>query len=99
MVYKTFDVDHGGLETRYHGITGEVSWLVERYPAWKSIKSIGVIDAARECGDKISSERRLYVSSLPADPELCTISSRVHWGIENLVHYVLDVVFGKMRPG
>jgi predicted transposase YbfD/YdcC len=91
--HTTFEVDHGRLEKRFHGITGDVSWLVERHPLWKSIKSIGVIDATRESGDKISHERRLYVSSLPPDPEVFATSSRAHWGIENSLHYVLDVVF------
>jgi hypothetical protein len=44
---------------------GDVSWLVERYPAWKSIKSIGIIDDRREMRDAISREWRLYVFSLP----------------------------------
>ncbi|MDR2738415.1 MAG: ISAs1 family transposase, partial [Treponema sp.] len=91
--HTTFEVDHGRLEKRFHGITGDVSWLVERHPLWKSIKSIGVIDATRERGDKISHERRLYVSSLPPDPEVFATSSRAHWGIENSLHYVLDVAF------
>ena len=91
--HTTFDVDHGRLETRFHGITGEVSWLVERHPAWKSIKSIGVIDATRENGDKISHERRLYVSSLSPDPVVLATAGRAHWGIENSLHYVLDVVY------
>jgi predicted transposase YbfD/YdcC len=94
-VHTTFDVDHGRLEKRFHGITGEVSWLVERHPLWKSIKSIGVIDARRETGDKVSFERRYYVTSLPPDPVLFAATSRAHWGIENSLHYVLDVVYGE----
>jgi predicted transposase YbfD/YdcC len=92
-VHQTFDVDHGRLETRFHGITGDVRWLIDRHPAWKSIKSIGVIDATRESGDKISHERRLYVSSFPPDPVVLATAGRAHWGIENSLHYVLDVVY------
>jgi predicted transposase YbfD/YdcC len=92
-VHTTFEVDHGRLERRFHGITADVSWLIERHPAWKSIKSIGIIDATREIGDKVSQERRLYVSSLPPDPQLFALSGRAHWGIENSLHYVLDVVY------
>ncbi|MDR0401077.1 MAG: hypothetical protein LBH51_09065 [Treponema sp.] len=33
-VHTAFEVDHGRLETRFHGITGDVSWLVERHPFW-----------------------------------------------------------------
>jgi predicted transposase YbfD/YdcC len=91
--HTTFDVDHGRLESRFHGITADVSWLVERHPTWKSIKSIGVIDSKREIGDKVSFERRLYVSSLPPDPELFAVTGRSHWGIENSLHYVLDVAY------
>ena len=91
--HTTFDVDHGRLENRFHGITADVSWLVERHPAWKSITSIGMIDSTRESGDKVSHERRLYVSSLPADPVVFAATGRAHWGIENSLHYVLDVVY------
>jgi hypothetical protein len=73
-VHATFDVDHGRLESWFHGITADVSWLVERHPAWKSIKSIGIIDSKRELGDKVSLERRLYVSSLPADCQLFAVT-------------------------
>jgi predicted transposase YbfD/YdcC len=92
-VHTSFDVDHGRLETRFHGITADVSWLIERHPAWKSIKSIGMIDSTREIGDKVSHERRLYVSSLPSDPQLFAVTGRAHWGIENSLHYVLDVAY------
>jgi hypothetical protein len=33
--HTTFEVDHGWLERRFQGITGEVSWLIERHPAWE----------------------------------------------------------------
>jgi hypothetical protein len=79
-VHTTFDVDHGRLESRFHGITADVPWLAERHPAWKSIKSIGVIDSKRELRDKVSHERRLYVSGLPADPRLFAVTGRSHWG-------------------
>ncbi|MDR1316012.1 MAG: ISAs1 family transposase [Spirochaetales bacterium] len=92
-VHTTFDVDHGRIEKRFHGITSDVSWLIERHPAWKSITSIGMIDSKREIGDKVSFERRLYVSSLPPDPELFAVTGRAHWGIENSLHYVLDVAY------
>jgi hypothetical protein len=52
VVASCFDVDHGRLETRFHGVAGEASWLIDRRPAWKSIKSIGVIDATRGSGRK-----------------------------------------------
>ncbi|MDR1148682.1 MAG: ISAs1 family transposase, partial [Spirochaetaceae bacterium] len=102
-VHTNFDVDHGRLESRFHGITSDVSWLIERHPAWKSIKSIGMIDSQRETGDKVSFERRLYISSLPPDSELFAATGRGHWGIENSLHYVFDVAYredgGRIKSG
>jgi predicted transposase YbfD/YdcC len=91
--HATFDVDHGRIEQRFHGITGDVSWLIERHPLWKRIKSIGVIDAVREERENTSCERRYYVSSLPADPVVFAGAGRGHWGIENSLHYALDLTY------
>jgi predicted transposase YbfD/YdcC len=90
---ETFDVDHGRIETRKHAITADVQWLRERHPNWQCINSIGVIEATRDINGKVSKERRLYISSLPADAMLFAKVVRSHWGIENTLHYVLDVAF------
>ena len=93
LVDSTFDVDHGRLERRCYGVSGNVSWLAERRPAWKTIHSIGVVHSIRETPKKTSTERRYYISSLAPDPKLFATAVRSHWGIENSLHYVLDVVF------
>jgi predicted transposase YbfD/YdcC len=93
LVETTFDVDHGRLERRCYGVSGNVSWLTERHPAWKTIKSIGIVQSTRETPEKISTECRYYISSLDPDPKLFATSVRAHWGIENSLHYVLDVTF------
>lgn len=92
-VHTTTDVDHGRVEVRKHAITASVDWLTNRHPHWHTIKSIGVIEATRDLGDSVSMERRYYVASLPANPELFAKAARSHWGIENSLHYVLDVAF------
>jgi predicted transposase YbfD/YdcC len=66
-----------------------VEW--EQFPQWKSIKTIGMVESTRETGDKKETERRYFVSSLNADEELFAWAVRGHWGIENTLHYVLDV--------
>ena len=96
QAYTSFEVDHGRLERRKHAISGEVGWLIERRPDWRTIRSIGVIEERREVGKqgaKVSVERRHYVSSLPADAELFAFAARAHWGIENSLHSILDVAF------
>jgi hypothetical protein len=41
--------------------------------------------------------RRYYVSSLPVDPVVLASAGRGHWGIENSLHYVLDVVYRESK--
>jgi predicted transposase YbfD/YdcC len=93
----THNVDHGRIERRSHAISGNVAWLVEGHPAWKAVKSIGVIESWRDINGVESTEKRFYVSSLPADPKLFAYAARAHWGIENSLHYILDVVFREDR--
>ena len=45
-------------------------------------------------GWKSTSERRLYISSLPVDPDLALKATRSHWGVESM-HWSLDVIFGE----
>jgi hypothetical protein len=67
QVHTIFDVDHGRQERRFYGITGDIAWLVERHPLWKSIKSIGMVVSYRTIDEKTTEEVRYYLSSLPAD--------------------------------
>jgi predicted transposase YbfD/YdcC len=92
---SAFEVDHGRQERRNHAVTDDVSWLVAGHPAWNTIKSIGVVESIRTVGETVTTEQRYYISSLPADPVVFGSSVRAHWGIENSLHYVLDVAFGE----
>ncbi|GMO28061.1 MAG: hypothetical protein Ta2B_08670 [Termitinemataceae bacterium] len=47
----------------------------------------------RDINNSITLERRYYISSLPPDPDLLAFASRAHPGIENSLHYILDVAF------
>lgn len=93
MVEITHDVDHGRIERRSHAVSGNVGWLIERHPAWKTMKSIGVIESWRDINGVESTEKRYYISSLPADPRMFASVVRGHWRIENTLHHILDVVF------
>jgi predicted transposase YbfD/YdcC len=92
------DAGHGRVEER-HCRVGETPWLAELHPEWKGLRSIVEITGVRinkKTGER-TQEARLYVTSLPPDPTLIMRAVRSHWGIENAVHWVLDVTFDEDR--
>ena len=92
---STHEENHGRIEDRDYAVSDDVTWLKERHPKWKTIQSIGIVDSQREVKGKVTCERRYFVSSLPADAAEFATAVRGHWGIENSLHYVLDVAFGE----
>lgn len=92
---STHDEKHGRIEDRDYAISDDVQWLRERHPRWKTIQSIGIVDSRREVKGTVTCERRYFVTSLPAEAEVFANTVRAHWGIENSLHYVLDVAFGE----
>lgn len=91
---ETTDADHGRVETRRHWITSDIAWLRERHPAWPDLISIGMIEAEREEPGKPASRHiRFYITSISPDVGEFARAARQHWGIENGLHWVLDVVY------
>lgn len=87
------DKGHGRLETRHCTVTEDIQWLRERHPNWKKLTSVIEIQSQRDIKGEISTEKRYYISSLPAQPERISQAVREHWGVENQLHWVLDIVF------
>lgn len=52
-----------------------------------------VIESTREVNRKVTQERRYYISSLAPEADRLAKAVRQHWGIENQVHWCLDVTF------
>ncbi len=92
LFHQTIDNDHGRLETRRHWSTGDIAWLTERHH-WADLTSIGLIEREVERNGKCETSRHVYISSSPPDAELLARAARAHWGIENRLHWVLDVIF------
>jgi predicted transposase YbfD/YdcC len=89
---KTVEKDHGRIETREFFQSAELGWFAER-DQWEGLQSVGMVEATREINGQTSKERRYYLSSLPRDIDTFARAVRSHWGIENKVHWILDVVF------
>jgi predicted transposase YbfD/YdcC len=60
---------------------------------WAKLTTIGCVESQRQVGDKMTSERRYYLLSLPMDAAGFATAVRGHWGIENQLHWILDVGF------
>lgn len=62
---------------------------------WSKLQSIGLVETVRIVDEKTTVETRYYISSLPNDAELFGQSVRSHWGVENSLHWVLDVALSE----
>jgi len=58
-----------------------------------SLKTIGMVESERHVDEKISVGKRFFIASINKDSSLLAKAVREHWGIENKVHWVLDVAF------
>lgn len=93
-VHQTVEKDHGRIETRRYYQSAELDWFADRAD-WEGLNSVGMVEATREIGGQQSVERRYYLSSLPLDVEAFARAVRGHWGVENKLHWVLDVQMGE----
>jgi len=62
---------------------------------WKGIKKIIQVERTTRRGEEVSQERAYFISSSDGDAEYFNRGIRLHWGIENSLHYIKDVVFGE----
>lgn len=89
-VHETVEKDHGRMETRRYYQSAELDWFADR-EKWAGLKTVGLVEAIREIGSERTVERRYYLSSLPLDVATFARAVRGHWGVENKLHWVLDV--------
>ncbi|GAF77866.1 unnamed protein product, partial [marine sediment metagenome] len=90
--YEEVDKGHGRLEIRKCYVSSQLDWLPNRKD-WKDLNTIIMIESSRELKEEVSVERRFYISSLATDAEMIAKAIREHWGVENKLHWVLDVTF------
>ena len=85
--------NHGPSEIRHHLMLSDIKELIDPDNQWEKLHSIGLIESARIVKGKTTIETRYYISSLPNNAQKLGESVRSHWGIENSLHWVLDVGF------
>ncbi len=93
--HTTHEKGHGRIEHRRCLAIGDPDYLdfIDPDHAWPNLKSVVLIESTRRIGETVSTEARHYLSSLPADATALSAAVRSHWGIENRLHWVLDMAF------
>ena len=93
--YDTVEKDHGRIETRRALWVTDLAWLDRSIRQhWPKLTGVGMIERRRETNGKTSIEQAFYIGSKAIlSAEVFGKAARSHWGIENRLHWVLDVTF------
>jgi predicted transposase YbfD/YdcC len=86
--------DHGRIETRTATVSTEIGWLQKQHQ-WPGLKAIGKIVRVRQTAEQTTTETAYYLLSATLTPERFNEVVRQHWGVENRLHWRLDVVMNE----
>jgi predicted transposase YbfD/YdcC len=92
---QTEETDHGRWERRSYWTLRDPRVLAQVNPTgrWPKVRCIGMVRSERRLNGKTSVEERFYISSIDGNAKTFAYAVRGHWGVENSVHWLLDVVF------
>jgi len=90
--YEETSKGHGRIETRCYESLHDSDWFVYAKD-WPNLKTLVKVTSTRKINDEFSSEIRYYISSIELNAKAAGNAIRQHWGIENSLHWVLDVTF------
>lgn len=92
---QSVDGNHGRIEIRRHWLMSNVEYLLNSHQ-WSGLKRVGLVESERRLPDQQPTlEQRYYLVSLNGDVERFAHCVRSHWGIENQLHWTLDVAFSE----
>lgn len=87
----TLEKGHGRIEKREYFLQSDIDWLGQKAD-WQNLNAIGAVRSTVEEKGKVRSETRFFITSLAKMDEFAH-AVREHWGIENCLHWSLDVIF------
>jgi len=91
---QTIEKNRGRIETRKCEVITNLEYI-DDILGWKGLKSLVKITSTREVNGKKSVEERYYISSLLDKAKNYNSYIRQHWGVENSLHWTLDMTFGE----
>ena len=94
-LYQTVNGGHGRIETRQCRVIGDPDILAYVNPTgtWRDLQSLIEVTSLRRQDAQVTTEVRYFISSCPPQAQPLLTAIRGHWGIENSLHWVLDVAF------
>lgn len=104
--FEGINVSHDRrVEKGHHRTEKRLVWAVPlsefsglyKQEQWLGLQTIVMVERTRHLWNKVTHEVQFYLSSLPADAQNLGQTIRTHWGIENQVHWTLDVTFNEDR--
>ena len=90
---KTHEKGHGRIEKRTYYLETDIDWLSAK-SEWRNFNAIGAVCSHVEEKGQVRIETRYFITSLTNVKDFAK-STREHWGIENSLHWVLDVAFNE----
>ena len=92
---STIDKGHGRLEVRQCWAIPASAWsfYLDMKEKWPGLQSVIMVLAERTLAGQTTREVRYYISSLPPVARPLLYAIRTHWGVENSLHWVLDIAF------
>lgn len=96
--FETAERGHGREEVRRLGgrppaRSAPVPSGAARKVLWAGLRSVGMVESSRTVDGKTTTEQRYFASSLDVNAEALARAVRGHWGVENGLHWTLDVSF------
>jgi predicted transposase YbfD/YdcC len=91
---QTVDGEHGRIETRTATVCTDIDWLQADHH-WPGLAAIGKVERIRETVAKTTTETAYYILSTALSVERFNDVVRQHWGVENRLHWRLDVVMNE----
>ena len=88
---KTTEKGHGRIETREYYLSTQIEWL-SSLNEWAGLKGLGMVRSTVTKNGEKTTDERYYITSLTS-VEAFSKAVRAHWGIENTLHWCLDMTF------
>jgi len=91
--FEEYDAGHGRVEYRQCWAITASADSFPSFKKWPNLKSLIMIKSRRELRDHITEDTRFYIASIEPAAKKTLNAVRQHWGIENQLHWTLDMTF------